>query len=69
MTYSKIPDYWGVDEKYPENRLPYIDQINRLIMAEKETHLAALRSGRLDYIGQSGGGQSGAGPGRDPAAL
>ncbi len=57
MTYSKNPDYWGFDEKYPENRLPYIDQINRLIMPEKETQLAALRSGRLDYIGQSGGGQ------------
>ena len=57
MTYSKNPDYWDYDEKYPENRLPYIDQINRLIMPEKETQLAALRSGRLDYIGQSGGGQ------------
>ena len=26
MTYTKNPDYWGTDEKYPENRLPYIDQ-------------------------------------------
>ena len=57
MTYTRNPDYWDFDEKYPENRLPYIDQINRLIMPEKETQLAALRSGRLDYIGQSGGGQ------------
>ena len=57
MTYSKNPDYWDYDEKYPENRLPYIDQINRLIMPEKATQLAALRSGKLDYIGQSGGGQ------------
>ena len=57
MTYSKNPDYWGFDEKYPDNRLPYIDQINRLIMPDKATQLAALRSGKLDYIGQSGGGQ------------
>ena len=57
ITYSKNPDYWDYDEKYPENRLPYIDQINRLIMPEKATQLAALRSGKLDYIGQSGGGQ------------
>ena len=57
MTYSKNPDYWGFDEKYPENRLPYIDRINRLIMPDKATQLAALRSGKLDYIGQSGGGQ------------
>ena len=57
MTYSKNPYYWGFDEKYPDNRLPYIDQINRLIMPDKATQLAALRSGKLDYIGQSGGGQ------------
>ena len=57
ITYSKNPDYWDYDEKYPDNRLPYIDQVNRLIMPEKATQLAALRSGRIDYIGQSGGGQ------------
>ena len=26
-TYEKNPDYWGYDEKYPENRLPYTDSI------------------------------------------
>ena len=57
ITYSKNPDYWDFDEKYPENRLPYIDQINRLIMPEPATQLAALRSGRLDFVGQTGGGQ------------
>ena len=23
LTYEKNPNYWGYDEKYPENRLPY----------------------------------------------
>ena len=27
FTYTKYPDYRGFDEKYPENRLPYIDQL------------------------------------------
>ena len=54
LTYTKNPDYWDFDEKYPENRLPYIDQINRLIMPDKATSLAALRSARLDYVGQPG---------------
>ena len=54
LTYSKNPDYWDFDEKYPENRLPYIDQINRLIMPDKATSRAALRSGKIDYIGQPG---------------
>ena len=54
LTYSKNPDYWDFDEKYPQNRLPYIDQINRLIMPDKATSLAALRSAKLDYVGQPG---------------
>ena len=51
LTYTRNPDYWGFDEKYPENRLPYIDQLRRLIMPDEATRLAALRSGKIDYIG------------------
>ena len=50
-TFIKNPDYWGTDEKYPENRLPYVDEIRGLIMPEVATYLAALRSGKLDYVG------------------
>ena len=53
-TYTKNPDYWGYDEKYPENRLPYIDQLRALIMPEPATSLAALRTGRIDYMGPIG---------------
>ena len=51
VTWDKNPDYWGHDEKYPENRLPYIDQLRVLFMPEVATRLAALRTGRIDYIG------------------
>ena len=51
MTFIKNPDYWGTDEKYPENRLPYVDEIRGLLMPEVATYLAALRSGKLDYVG------------------
>ena len=51
LTWDKNPDYWGYDEKYPENRLPYIDQLRALIMPEPATRLAALRSGKIDYVG------------------
>ena len=27
ITHTKNPDYWGFDEKYPQNRLPYIDKL------------------------------------------
>ena len=55
LTWIKNPDYWGYDEKYPENRLPYIDELNALIMKEVATFIAALRSGKVDYVGFLGG--------------
>ena len=51
VTFIKNPDYWGFDEKYPENRLPYVDELTALIMREEATRLAALRSGKVDYFG------------------
>ena len=57
VTFTKNPDYWGYDEKYPENRLPYVDRIRALVMTEPATRLAALRAGRLDYIGLIGAAQ------------
>ena len=54
ITWEKNPDYRGYDEKYPENRLPYIDQLRALIMPEVATQLAALRTGKVDYLGHAG---------------
>ena len=50
-TWTRNPDYWGLDEKFPENRLPYFDGLRALIMKEPATILAALRSGQVDYVG------------------
>ena len=51
MTWTKNPDYWRYDEKYPENRLPYVDQIRALVIPEETTRLAALRSAKIDHMG------------------
>ena len=51
ITWTKNPNYWGFDEKYPENRLPYIDELKGLYMTESATVTAALRSGQVDYRG------------------
>ena len=56
FTFQKNPDYWKDDEKYPGNRLPYIDEIQGLIIAEEETRLAGLRSGKIDILGYPAGG-------------
>ena len=57
ITFTKNPNYYGFDEKYPENRLPYVDELAALIMKEPATRLAALRSGKLDYLGYVGNTQ------------
>ena len=57
ITWTKNPDYRGYDEKYPENRLPYVDEIRGLYMPEVATQLAALRTGKVDYMGRLGAAQ------------
>ncbi len=57
ITWEKNPDYWGTDEKYPQNRLPYIDRLRSLIMPEVATALSALRTGKVDYVGPIGAAQ------------
>ena len=53
-TWTKNPDYWGFDEKYPENRLPYIDELRALFIPEEATRISALRSGTIDMTRLSG---------------
>ena len=54
IAWTKNPDYWGYDEKYPENRLPYVDKITQLVIPERATRIAALRSGKIDMLGSPG---------------
>ena len=48
LVYQKNPNYFAFDEKYPENKLPYVDEIVQVIMPDAATQKAALRSGQLD---------------------
>jgi len=47
-TYERNPNYWGYDEVNPENRLPYADSVKALVIVDRSTKLAALRTGKLD---------------------
>ena len=51
VIFAKNPNYWGYDEKYPGNRLPYVDELSLKIMPEPATRIAALRTGKIDYSG------------------
>ena len=50
MTLVKNPNYWAFDERYPQNQLPYINQLNILIIPDQATQLAGLRTGKLDVL-------------------
>ena len=50
ITYNRNPNYWGYDELFPQNRLPYIDQLKVLIIADNATAYAALRTGKIDLL-------------------
>ena len=49
-TLVKNPDYFGHDERYPQNQLPYIDELKVLIIPDAATSLAALRTGKIDVM-------------------
>jgi peptide/nickel transport system substrate-binding protein len=50
ITFEKNPDYWAFDERYPENRLPYFDEIKVTAIPDMTTAISALRSGQLDML-------------------
>ena len=42
------PNYWGYDEYYPEDRLPYVDNVRILILPDDSTADAGMRTGKID---------------------
>jgi peptide/nickel transport system substrate-binding protein len=51
ITYEKNPDYFAFDERFPENRLPYIDEVTVTNISDMTTAMTALRTGKLDILG------------------
>ncbi len=54
VTFDRNPNYWKDDEKYPGNRLPYVDRLVLLMMGDEATRIAALRSRQIDISGEMG---------------
>ena len=50
MEYSKNSNYWGYDERYPQNKLPYMDTFKLLVIPDTQTGLAALRTSKIDFM-------------------
>lgn len=53
MTLSKNENYYDYDERYPENKLPYIDTINLIEVADTSNLLSQFIAGDLDIVGWS----------------
>ena len=50
VTFTKNPNYWGYDERYPQNQLPYVDSAKILVIPDIATGLAAVRTGKIDVM-------------------
>ena len=48
--FTKNPDYYAYDERHPENRLPYVNQVTVLIIPDPATALSAMRTGKIDIM-------------------
>ena len=46
----KNHNYWGYDERYLQNKLPYVDTIKFLVVSEEVTAIEAMRNGKIDII-------------------
>ena len=51
MTFEKIDNYWRNDPKFPENRLPYADKVEYIIVNDPAAITSLMRSGQADWMG------------------
>jgi peptide/nickel transport system substrate-binding protein len=50
VTLVKNPTYWAYDGRYPQNQLPYVDTLKLLVITDPATTLAAVRTGKIDFM-------------------
>ena len=50
VTWVRNPNYWKKDEFHPQNQLPYFDKIKAILIPDLSTQLAALRTGKVDWL-------------------
>jgi peptide/nickel transport system substrate-binding protein len=53
LTYVRNPNYWDTDPigLGKGNQLPYLDRVKQLIITDPSTRLAAMRVGKVDWLG------------------
>ena len=48
--FTKSENYYDYDERYPENRLPYLDSITLTSVSDNAAAMSSFIAGNLDYI-------------------
>ena len=49
-TLVKNPDYWGYDQRYPQNKLPYFNGVKYLVIPDENEAMDLMRTGKLDVM-------------------
>jgi len=49
-TMIKNPNYWGIDERYPQNKLPYLDTIKYSVLPDEARVIEEMRAGKIDIV-------------------
>ena len=49
-TLVKNPNYWGHDERHPQNKLPYVDSVKFLIIPNNNEAFALMGAGKIDLL-------------------
>jgi len=49
-TLIKNPNYWGYDERYTQNKLPYIDKFKIVVIPDDDSALEAMRNRKIDIM-------------------
>jgi len=49
---EKNPEYWGHDERHPQNQIPYIDKLKIVIIPDEMDAVEAMRTGKIDCMNQ-----------------
>jgi peptide/nickel transport system substrate-binding protein len=49
-TLVRNPNYWGHDERHPQNQLPYVDKAGFLVLPDKNETIKAFLAGKVDVL-------------------
>lgn len=55
FTFAKNENYYDTDERYPDNKLPYLDTITLQKYGDSTSVMSDFFAGKLDYISQNAG--------------